>query len=402
MGLNLFDSDQVPIELLQRRAFNYRWAEVDKDVIPLTAADPDFAVAKEIREAISDYALEGVFSYGPKLGLPELKIATQRYFLHRGYQALEPDLILPIDSAASGLQAVANAVLSAGDEVILLDPIDYLFRTTCASVGAKAISCPFDYEKKAFDFDKLDSLVTSKTRAIGVCNPSNPLGRILTTGELEKILDIAERHNLTIINDEIWSDIVYKPHRFCSFNQLDSAKRRRVVTVYGFSKAYGLAGLRVGVVYTTNEEIYTRVVKSSGVESTVGGVSMLSQIAATTALEKCGYWKDAFVEHLSQMRNLAVERLNSIAGFRCELPQATYLLFVNVTGTGMTEIEVADYLHSKGRVAIVPGIKDFFGENAIGHIRICYATSQSILSNGLDRMSSAFSHVMGNTREIVS
>ncbi|MDG2333833.1 MAG: pyridoxal phosphate-dependent aminotransferase [Myxococcota bacterium] len=396
MASVLFDNQSVPLKLLSERAYNYRWAEIDQGVIPLTAADPDFAVAREIRDAITRYAHEGVFSYGPHRGLPSLRTAMAQELSTRHYGGVDPERILPLDSAASCMFTAARAFLNQGDEMIIFDPVDYLFEQAATAAGALIKRCPYDPESGNFRLDLLEGLVTDRTRMIGVCNPHNPLGRLITEGELSTIAGFAQKHDLWILNDEVWSDIVFKPHEFSSFHHLPSPLRDRVITLHGFSKAFGLAGLRIGTILAPGPEAYTKILNASQVMSTAGGASTLSQIAATTAVEHCRYWVDDFVGHLHGLRDLAVQRLNAMPGISCKSPEATYLLFPDIRGTGLGADAMTDYLNTVARVAVIPGNERFFGPGGAGHIRLCFATSEKILVDALDRMETAMHSLAQN------
>ncbi|MBS3798951.1 MULTISPECIES: pyridoxal phosphate-dependent aminotransferase [unclassified Pseudoalteromonas] len=385
MTTSLFAHDQVPLETLRTRAYNFRWAETDADIIPLTAADPDFAVAKEIRQAIADYAQSGVFSYGPHQGLPEFKNELANALALRKDYRLNPELILPIDSAASGMYATARFCLEPGDEAIIFDPVDFLFEQSVLAAGGKVIRCPYDKDTGRFKLELLPELVSDKTRLIGVCNPHNPLGKIIPLEDLKTIAEFANQHQLWIMNDEIWSDIIYPEKQFTSFHHLAPELCERVITVYGFSKAFGLAGLRVGAVISPNADVHQKIVDAAYVMTTAGGVSTISQVAATTALKSCWYWVDAFIEHLTALRDHAVKRLNAIEGVSCQAPEATYLLFADISATGLEAEELVEHLRNY-KVAVVPGNERFFGPGAKGHIRICFATSMDILDQGLDRI----------------
>lgn len=392
MTADLFAHQNVPMDILAERAYNFRWAETDKDVIPLTAADPDFAVAKEIRQAVADYALSGVFSYGPHQGLPEFKNALAVAMSERRGYDLTPEHILPIDSVASGMYIVARTYLEPGDEAIIFDPVDFLFEQSVLAAGAKVIRCPFDAEKGEFRLDLLPEMVSEKTKMIGVCNPHNPLGRLMRKDELAQIAEFANERDMWIMNDEIWSDVVFPELEFASFHHLEPALSKKVITVYGYSKSFGLAGLRVGAVVAPDQQSYDEIVAASNVMTTAGGVATLSQVAATTAMTQCWYWVDGFIEHLTKNRDYAVERLNAMPGITCRKPEATYLLFPNVEGTGLdSETLVAKLLEEK--IAVVPGNERFFGPGAKGHIRICFATSFEILKEGLDRIEKALSKI---------
>ena len=137
-----FDNNQIKLDVLKKRAYNYRWAEVDEGVIPLTAADPDYPVAPEIREAMIDYINDGYFSYTPKLGYPEFCQSISRALKARKGEEICPEQILPIDSAARGMYVIAESVLKPGDEMIVFDPVDYLFRESCLAAGGTPVYFP--------------------------------------------------------------------------------------------------------------------------------------------------------------------------------------------------------------------------------------------------------------------
>ena len=382
---NLFGDDKVPKALLQQRAYNYRWAEVNHDVIPLTAADPDFKAPKEVGQTIANYALDGLFSYGPHQGLPSFKNALVHALAMRKNYQLQANNILPIDSVASAMYITARAYLSTGDEAIIFDPVDFLFEQAIKATGASVIRCPYDQATQSFQLEKLEALITPKTKLIGVCNPHNPLGKLLTKSELILLAQYANKHQLMLLNDEIWSDIVYPEQSMISFHHLPAHYQKNVITVYGFSKAFGLAGLRIGAIIAPDQSHYQKLVEASHVMTTAGGVSTLSQVAVTTALLRCWYWVDEFLLHLTTLRDYAVKRLNNMPKISCSTPEATYLLFPNIEATGYSAEQLAAEC-LKDKVAVVPGNEKFFGPGAQNHIRICFATSHEILAQGLDRM----------------
>ena len=381
-----FPKSAVNFSLLKERAYNLRWATVEDGVIPLTAADPDFSVASEIQEAIKKYANGGLFSYGPMQGLPEFKEAVVEVLETRKGIVSEPDLVLPTDGAASGMYTIAKTFLEPGDEAIIFDPVDFLFKSSIESSGAKAIRIPFHEETGSYSPHELEAAINSKTKMICVCNPHNPLGRVMTKEELLYIGSLAVKHNLWIMNDEIWSDIVFAPHRHINIASLHQEIAKRTISVYGFSKTFGLAGLRVGFLMAPSQKVFDLILQTSKAQTTAGGVSTLSQIAATTAYKKCWYWVDAFLDHLTKVRNYSYSRLVKMPGITCRKPEGTYLLFPNIESYGMSSEAFAKLLLEKAKVAVVPGATKWFGEGAEGHIRLCYSTSKSIMKEALDRI----------------
>lgn len=381
----LFDDANVKLDVLKERAYNYRWAEVEEGVIPLTAADPDFPVAPAVREAMLDYIRGGYFSYTPKLGLPAFRQAISKGLLQRKGEKIDPDLILPIDSAARGMYVIAETVLKPGDEMIVFDPVDYLFRESCLAAGGKVVLFPAKMKDGWIDLTDLESYITPKTRMIGLCNPHNPFGVTYRPEDLEHIMALCEKYGLYIMNDEIWSDICFPEQPFNSIYQLGNARCKRVMSVFGWSKSFGVAGLRIGCVYTTSPELFQGMVEHSHVMSTAGGISSLSQVAGTACMESYG-WVDEFLKHLKGNRDYAVERLNAMPLLKAYKPMATYLLYVDIRAFGMKSEEFTDYMKEKVKLAVVSGGEKFFGAGSEGYIRICFATSRAILTEGLNRL----------------
>src|SRR5580692_5478205 len=381
----MFDPTHVDLPTLRKRAHNLRWATVPPGVIPLTAADPDFPCPEPVTEAISAFLTKRYFSYGSPEGLSEFRESMARFFQERRSFPASPACILPVDSAAFGIYITCKAFLQPGDEAIVFDPVDFLFRYAIEEARAKAIALPIAPGAPA-DFQRLEQLITPRTRLICLCNPLNPTGKVFTEDELLALGQLACRHDLIILSDEIWSDIVYKPDRFTSIASLDPEICDRTVTITGFSKSYGLAGLRIGAVAATNKSHYSRLYEASLHQSTVHGVNLLSQVAATAALEHCSQWLDEFVNHLHAMRDHCVNRLNAIPGFACGRPEGCYVAFADITGTGRPSAEIRDLLFDQAKVAVVPGLPEWFGPGAAGYIRLSFATSKAILDEALDRI----------------
>ncbi|MCX2485300.1 pyridoxal phosphate-dependent aminotransferase [Pedobacter sp. MR2016-24] len=382
----MFQNASIDLDILKKRAFNLRWATVAEGVIPLTAADPDFRSAPEIAEAIIRFTKDRYLSYGPPAGLPEFKESVARYFSVKRNIPANPDYIFPVDSAAFGIYLTCRAFVNAGDEVIIFDPVDFLFRYATEAVGGVAVPFPIPPGSAEVDFDRLEGLITSKTKMICLCNPLNPTGKVFRKDELLKLGEIAVKHNLLILSDEIWSDIVYTPHIFTSIASLNEEVKNQTVTVTGYSKSYGLAGLRIGAVMASNPLHYERLFTASLHGSTIHGANILSQVAATTALNECEYWLTDFVSHLQRMRDLCVTELNMMKGFNCIAPEGCYVAFTNITGTGRSSKEIHQLLLDEAKVAVVPGAKEWFGEGAEGYIRMSFATSEDILKEALGRM----------------
>lgn len=382
----MFEHNSINLEILKKRAYNLRWATVPDGVIPLTAADPDFAGAPEIADAIVSFSKQRYFNYGPIDGLPEFKESMANYYHSKRNIPASPAYIFPVDSAAFGIYLTCKAFLEPGDEAIIFDPVDFLFRHSIELVGGKAVPFAIPPGEDNVDFSRLEKIITTHTRLICLCNPLNPTGKVFTKEELLQLGQIACKHNLIILSDEIWSDIVFRPHVYTSIASIDEEIRQQTVTITGFSKSYGLAGLRIGSVMASNQEHFKKLIDASLHQSTIHGANIISQVAATTALNKCDYWLHDFLKHLTAMRNICVQELNTIPGFACIAPQGCYVAFTNISATNLNSKQIHHLLLERAKVAIVPGLREWFGDGATGFIRISFATSEEILREALTRI----------------
>jgi aspartate/methionine/tyrosine aminotransferase len=381
----------LDLNILRSTAHNLRWAVQPEGVIPLTAADPDFPVAMPIREAIQDLAMKGHFHYGPVEGLPRFKESMANFFQIKRGVNYQSSHILPADSAAAAIDLVCRTFLGPGDEAIILDPVDFLFRYSIEAAGATAVPFRLGGPDSMADFSRINALVNENTSMICLCNPVNPTGKVFSREELEELAKVAEAHGLLLLSDEIWSDIVFPPVSFTSMAAVNQWSFQNTITVTGFSKSYGMAGLRIGAIALGSGEHYRMLLANSGYQSTIRGVPVIAQEAAVAALERGGEWLEEFRNHLLLARNYTVNRLNAIPGFKCTAPDGCFVAFVDVRELGMDAGLLADFLLSRSKVAVVPGLPRWFGDGAAGHIRISFATSMEILEESMDRITHTIS-----------
>ena len=391
-----FSNNIVRLDLLRERAFNMRWAQQPADVIPLTAADPDFPIAPAIQEQLARYVRDGVLSYGPPEGLPPFREAVAGWMRDTRQMECSADDVFATDSAASGMAVLARASLSPGDEVLVPAPVDFLLHHTVERAGAVPVSVPVDRETAAEEFIAgMMSRLTTRTRMLWLCNPHNPLGTVYTREWQQSVAEWAIRRGLRLVSDEIWSDIVYAPGRHVSLASISPEIARNTVTVYGFSKNFALAGLRVGCLICADPEWKKEIVAASDAESTVYGVSVLSQVAAIAALNDGRKWLAEFLEHLHAQRDYVVDRVAAWPGVSVTPPQGTYVTFPDVRSLGDDTERLCQQLREQARVALVPGAPRWFGPGSAGHLRICFATSRRILQEAFDRLEPVVAQIAG-------
>ena len=389
MNSALFSDDAVRLDLLRERAFNMRWAQQPADVIPLTAADPDFPVATAIQEHLIRYIRDGVLSYSPPEGLPQFRETVAEWMqTTRNLQCSAAD-IFATDSAAAAIAVTARASLCSGDEALIPDPVDFLFQHAIERAGAKPVRIGMTPTTTADEFiAAMEASLTSRTRMLWLCNPQNPLGVVYSREWLQAVAEWAIRHQLRILSDEVWSDIVYPPYGHVNVASISPEIARSTVTIYGFSKNFALAGLRAGCVVCTDEEWRKHIIAASDAQSTVFGVSVLSQVGVIGALREARPWLQEFLLHLQAQRDYAAERFSKWPGVTVFPPQGTYVIFPDVRSLTHDAEALCQQLREQARVALVPGAARWFGPGATGHLRLSFATSRGILKEAFDRLDS--------------
>jgi len=373
---------------LRARAYNLRWAETDDDVIPLTAADPDLPTAEVVTAAIRDYVDAPHLCYGPARGLPEFRAAVARHFSDEKRASTDPDRVLATNSAANAIALVARHLIAPGDEVVIQDPVDFLVAESARRAGA-ALRL-WSPEGGKYTVAGLAAAVTERTRLVSVCHPHNPLGALWSPSEVEELAGFCAERELQLISDEVWSDVVLRGAPFASF----AAHARDAFepwVVYGLSKGYGLAGLRIGAVVAPDEDRAARFALEAGFEHTIEGAATLSQVAAVAALEHAGDWRRQFLTHCEAQQQLAHQRLAALRGVRSAgPPPATFVAFVDARETGIDEATLAARIEAHARVRVVPGSPRWFGPGAAGHLRFSLATTRATLCEALDRVEAAW------------
>ncbi len=376
--------DAVDKDFLFRRAA-LKWGKWDRDVLSLSVADIDYPVAREIKQAVIRCVKEDRTPYGHHQGDPEFRETLALKLRQRNRIPATVDDILVVPGAMAGIFLSCAYSLKPGDEAILCPaPVYAPFFKNINLAGATVVHCNLDMRgNRRLNPEELSRLVTDRTRLLMVCNPHNPTGRLLTREELTGIAEVARKYDLMVFCDELYEDMVYEREHI-SMASLDKEMFRRTITVFGFSKAFGIPGFRVA--YLT---IQGPAIKELTDRSHYYWVhtDALAQAAGMAALTECGGWLAEFMDHMRQMRDHTVNRLNEINGVRCPSPEATPFVFPDISSFGKSSTEIFEYLRDEARVIIEAGSN--FGPGGEGCVRINFATSLSILKEAMDRIKAA-------------
>jgi aminotransferase len=349
-------------------------------VISLGVGEPDFATPWHIREA-AIYSLEkGYTMYTSNSGMPELRRELSRYLKDSYNLSYNPDTELLITVGVSeALDLATRAILDPGDEVIMPDPHYVSYDACVILAGGTPIMVPTS-EENSFELSAADieARVTSKTKAILIGYPSNPTGAVMSREKLLRLAELARRHQLLVISDEIYAQLVYGVKHTC-FATLPEMKESTIL-LGGFSKAYAMTGWRIGYA-AASKEIIEAMTKIH--QYTIMCAPTMAQVAAIEALKSGESSVLEMVEDYNRRRLMIIKGLNDI-GLSCFEPRGAFYAFPSIKVTGMTSEEFAEKLLMEEKVAVVPG--PAFGQCGEGYVRCCYATSLAEIEEALSRM----------------
>ncbi|CAN5253490.1 pyridoxal phosphate-dependent aminotransferase [soil metagenome] len=351
-----------------------------RDVIHLEIGEPDFDTPVNIRRAAQRALDDGWTHYGPALGQPQLREAIAADARARKHFPAEADNVIVTPGAKPIMFYSMLALVEAGDEVIYPDPGFPIYESMTRYAGATPVPIPLREENDfRLDPDELRGLVTDRTRLIIFNSPHNPTGSVLTADDVQAIADTALEHDLIVLADEIYARIIYEGEHH-SIAALPGMAERTIV-LDGFSKTFAMTGWRLGyaIVPPPLVEAFSKLIINS-----VSCTSSFSQLAAVEALTGPQDSVEAMIEEFRARRQLVVDGLNEIPGFRCRLPAGAFYAFPNVAGTGVSGPELADRLLHEAGVCVLAGTA--FGQAGRDHLRISYANSQPNLHRALDRI----------------
>ncbi len=349
-------------------------------VISLGVGEPDFATPWHIREQ-AIYSLEkGQTMYTSNLGMPELRQELSRYLKDTYSLEYDPDTELLITVGVSeALDLAMRAVVNPGDEVIIPDPC-YVSYGPCVVLAGGSPVMVATGEANNFEIAAADieARVNRRTRAIILGYPANPTGAVMPRDKLERIAEVARRHKLLIVSDEIYAKLVYGVEHTC-LAALPEMKETTIL-LGGFSKSYAMTGWRIGYA-AASREIIAAMTKIH--QYTIMSAPTMGQVAAIEALKSGEDSVAEMVEDYNRRRLVMVKGLADI-GLACFEPKGAFYAFPSIKVSGMSSEEFAEKLLIEEKVAVVPG--NAFGQGGEGYIRCCYATSLKDIEEALARM----------------
>ena len=359
-------------------------ARTMSDVISLGIGEPDFDTPPHIREAAKRALDAGYTRYTPNAGFPDLREALSAKVAQVNGLDYTPQEVLVSGGGCTGALLLALLTLvDPGDEVIISDPCFVVYEAIARIVGATPIFVAVQEEDFRLIPEDVEKSVTPKTKLIILNSPSNPTGGVQRREDIAGIAEVARKHDLYVVSDEVYETMLYEGMRHQSIAAFEGM-RHRTVTVNSFSKTYAMTGWRIGYAVGARE-IIDQMIKLQ--QYTMVHAPAISQRAALAALNGPQDFIERMVTVFDERRRFLVPRLNEIEGFRCPTPKGAFYAFPNVEGLGKLSKDLAQFLLQSGGVAVVPG--SVFGAGGEGYLRLSYAQPLDKLEEACNRIEKA-------------
>jgi len=355
-------------------------AAAGEDVIVLSVGDPDFATPKAITQAAISALESGDTHYQLVTGRPEVRQLIANQFQASHMPELTEDNVMLFAGAQNALFAASLCLLDPGDEVLALDPMYVTYEATLRASGANLVAVPMTADSGfRFDAQAAAAAITTKTKALLITNPNNPTGVMMSEAEVQSICELAIKHDLWVIADEVYGQIVFEGEHISIAHR--PGMFERTVTLNSLSKTYAMTGWRVGwaIAPTTLIEHFSNLGLCM-----LYGLAGFTQAAAYVALEESQAASQTITNTFKQRRDLVVEALSDLPNTPILKPQAGMFILMDVRALGMNGLEFANALYAATGVAVLDA--GAFGNSTYGWIRISFTVDNALLIEACKRI----------------
>ncbi len=354
-----------------------------RSMVHLEIGEPDFDTPSNIIEAAMKALRDGYTHYGPSAGLPEFRECIADYISRDRGIKVGPKNVVVTPGAKPIMFFAILACVNEGDEVIYPNPGFPIYESMVNFVGAKPVPIRLKEERDfRFDVNDLERLLTPRTKLLIINSPQNPTGGMLTKDDMAAIADLVRDREIYILSDEIYSKTIYEGEHItlASYPEL----LEKIVILDGFSKTYAMTGWRLGY-GVMNLELAAHMEKLMNNANSC--TCSFIQRAGIEGLKGPQDEAKKMVAAFKERRDVIVDGLNKIDGFKCLKPQGAFYVFPNITGTGMKSKELEKFCMEEAGVAVLSGTA--FGAYGEGYVRFSYANSIPNIKEALSRIEKA-------------
>lgn len=383
------DFHLVPIEELKTHK-SEKWRAFPEDVLPLPVAEMDFPVAEPIRRALLEMVNKSDLGYLgaiPEMGEAFASFASQRF----GWKP-DPSQIRIAADVGVGIVETLRVITNQGDKILVNSPVYPNFFTWANETHLEVVDVELTRSESEvngspwiLDWPGIEAAYRSGIKVHLICNPHNPLGRIYTKEELERLVALAVENDVIIISDEIHSPLTFGEQKFTPFLTLGEQARSVGITVTAASKGWNIAGLKCAIIVTENAEMHERL--NAIAPATHYRASLLGAFATVAAFKEGEPWLDKLMVQLDSNRKLVASLVaEKLPKAKMHMPHCSYLAWIDFSGYEIGE-DPAAYLVEHAKVAFVPGVR--FGKSFEQYVRLNFATSPEIITEAINRVARA-------------
>lgn len=380
-----YDFDKV----IERRNTNCeKWDAMGEDVLPMWVADMDFEVLPEILEAVKKRAGHAVYGY--TRFSDKYYDAVISWVKRRHNWNIKKEWIVYSPGIVTGLNLIVKALNQVGDKIIIQTPVYYPFFRAIENNGFRVLRNPLKFEngKYKMDFEDLEKKLKDKrVKTLILCSPHNPVGRVWTKEELKKLGDLCLENGVTVVSDEIHSDIIYKENEHTTFGAISKDFENNSIVCISASKTFNLAGLRTSSLIIPNKELRRKVIN---VIESIGNAepNAFSECASVAAYNNGEQWLSELMDYLKENLNFMKKYISENMPYvKVIEPEGTYLAWLDFSALKMDPRELHEFILKKAKVWLDEGY--IFGDEGNGFERINLACPRSILKEGLERINKA-------------
>jgi cysteine-S-conjugate beta-lyase len=359
-----------------------------EDILPMWVADMDFASPYQIKEALMKRVEHGIFGYG----VPSSEINTVvKHWVKRRYKwDIKEEWLIPSSGVVTSIAFAIQALTEKGDKVLIQTPVYYPFYSMIENNGRKIVKNPLvlKNDKYEIDFNDFEDKLKSGVKLFILCSPHNPVGRVWTRKELEKMGELCERYGVYIVSDEIHADIIYEPNVHTPMARLNRYWENNSITCIAPSKTFNIPGLQASVMIIPSSEIREKV---RTVQGTIGfhGLNIFGNVAMEAAYKYGEEWLEALLPYLQKNRDALIQFIREeIPELNVVAPEGTYLVWIDCRKLGLSDDEIKERLIHRGKLGLEPGVK--YGTEGAGFVRMNIGCTYKTLQDGLKRLKRAF------------
>lgn len=377
----------------RRGTGSYKWDTIvtdgliERGAYPLSVADMEFQTPPEVRKAITDFSQKGFFCYTD--GDQDYRDAVREFMLRRHNFKIDNEWITCVGGVVFAINTAIRAFTDEGDKVIIQSPVYYPFKNSIENNGRIVADNPLVRVGNSYEmnFTELEEIASQDdVKLMLLCSPHNPVGRVWSKAELQKVGEICLKNNVILLSDEIHFDIIRADMEHIVINNVDSAFKDNTIICTAVSKSFNLAGLGTSNIIIESEilrEAFRKQLSRDGYSC----INCVSRPATISAYTECDYWLDDMNSYVDDNIRLVSEVVNKIPRITMIECQGTYLVWLDMSGLGMSDSELDSFLQNECGIIQDPGF--WFGEGGKGYTRLNVACPRQALEGALNRLKSA-------------